>query len=116
MNRRQQIVGIGSRSVGRRYVNGQRADIGYLSGLRILAEHRCKGLLARGFAYLRQTARGRPHATLRDHDCGGQSSGARTLSWAGVPACQPIILLAGTTRRPSDCAARGTLARVRARA
>jgi hypothetical protein len=50
----QQIVGIGSRSVGQRYVNGQPADIGYLSGLRILEEHRCRSLLARGFAYLRK--------------------------------------------------------------
>lgn len=49
----QQIVGVGSRSVGARYVNGQPAEIGYLSSLRILEAHRGLGLLARGYAFLR---------------------------------------------------------------
>jgi hypothetical protein len=50
----RQIVGIGARSISRRFVNGQSADVGYLSGLRILEEHRCRGVLARGFAFLRR--------------------------------------------------------------
>jgi hypothetical protein len=48
-----QIVGMGSRSISMRYVNGQPAEIGYLGGLRILPEHRRKaGILARGYRFL----------------------------------------------------------------
>jgi hypothetical protein len=48
------IVGFGSRSVTERYVNGVPRPIGYLSALRLLAEHRRRGLVARGYAYFRQ--------------------------------------------------------------
>jgi hypothetical protein len=48
------IAGFGSRSVTTRYVNGQATPVGYLSSLRALAEYRSRGLLARGYAYLRQ--------------------------------------------------------------
>src|SRR5438552_6962737 len=48
------IVGFGSRSVGQRYVNGLPTPIGYLSSLRLLEEHRNRGLVARGYAYFRR--------------------------------------------------------------
>lgn len=48
------IVGFGSRSVTQRYVNGLPTPIGYLSSLRLLAEHRNRGLVARGYAYFRR--------------------------------------------------------------
>ena len=39
---------------GRVYVNGRPETVGYLSTLRLLAEHRGSGLLARGFGYFRE--------------------------------------------------------------
>jgi hypothetical protein len=47
------IVGFGCRSVRDRFMNGQPTPVGYLSSLRILPEYRRLGLLARGYAYLR---------------------------------------------------------------
>src|SRR5690606_24506741 len=49
------IVGMGSRAIARGYVEGEPADIGYLSGLRLLREYRGRGgLLARGFRKFRE--------------------------------------------------------------
>jgi hypothetical protein len=48
------VVGFGARSVSRRFVNGRECSIGYLSGLRILAEHRRSSLLGRGFHFFRE--------------------------------------------------------------
>ena len=48
------LVGFGARAVTERYVNGTPESIGYLSGLRLLAEHRNRGLLARGYAFFRK--------------------------------------------------------------
>ncbi len=48
------IGGFGSRSIRWRYVNGQPAPIGYLSSLRVLPAYRNLGLLARGYAFLRE--------------------------------------------------------------
>lgn len=50
-----QIVGMGSRSIFRAFVNGLATNVGYLSGLRLLPEHRKQaGLLARGFRKFRE--------------------------------------------------------------
>jgi hypothetical protein len=49
------IIGMGSRAISLRHVNGQRIPIGYLSGLRLMKQHRGQaGLLARGYRFLRQ--------------------------------------------------------------
>ncbi|BBO32240.1 hypothetical protein [Lacipirellula parvula] len=49
------IVGMGSRTAGPRYVNQQPTNVGYLGGLRLLAEYRGQGaLIARGYRFLRQ--------------------------------------------------------------
>lgn len=48
------IVGFGSRTVSARYVNGQPEPVGYLSSLRLLPEHRNRGLVARGYAFFRK--------------------------------------------------------------
>jgi hypothetical protein len=48
------IVGFGSRSIAERYVNGIPTPVGYLSALRLLKEHRSRGLVARGYAYFRR--------------------------------------------------------------
>jgi hypothetical protein len=44
------IIGFGCRSIREVYLNGKPALIGYLSSLRVLAEHRNLGLVARGYA------------------------------------------------------------------
>jgi hypothetical protein len=56
------VVGFGVRSVGERYVNGCPEPVGYLSGLRILPEHRQGALLARGYRFFREL-----HADARAH-------------------------------------------------
>jgi hypothetical protein len=49
------IVGMGSRAISLRYVNGERIAVGYLSGLRLLREYRGRAsLLARGYRFLRE--------------------------------------------------------------
>lgn len=48
------LVGFGVRSIAERYVNGRPMAIGYLSNLRLLAEHRNRGLVARGYALFRK--------------------------------------------------------------
>ena len=47
------VVGMGCRSLRRAFLNGQPADIGYLSGLRVLPQARRGTLLARGYRLLR---------------------------------------------------------------
>ncbi len=49
-----QIAGLGCRSVRSMYVNGRPRPVGYLSSLRILEQHRGAGVLARGYAFLRE--------------------------------------------------------------
>ncbi len=50
----QCVVGMGCRSIRPRYVDGQAAPVGYLSGLRILPEHRSGTVLVRGYQALRR--------------------------------------------------------------
>jgi len=49
-----QIVGLACRSIRDVFVNGKPAEIGYLSGLRFLPAHRNLGLVARGFAAMKE--------------------------------------------------------------
>jgi hypothetical protein len=48
------VVGFGCRSLRDVYVNGVPGTIGYLSSLRLLPEYRNIGLVARGYAFLRE--------------------------------------------------------------
>jgi hypothetical protein len=48
------LIGFGCRSIRRVYLNGQVADIGYLSSLRVLPAYRNIGLVARGYAFFRK--------------------------------------------------------------
>jgi hypothetical protein len=49
------VVGMGSRAVSVRFVNGERVAVGFLSGLRLLTEYRGHAaLLARGYRFLRK--------------------------------------------------------------
>ena len=52
--RESRIAGFGTRSVRRRYVNGEPVAVGYLNGLRLLPQYRSHGLLARGYRFFRQ--------------------------------------------------------------
>jgi len=47
-----QIIGQGCRSLREVFINGAPSQIGYLSNLRLLPEHRRRGLLARGYRFL----------------------------------------------------------------
>lgn len=53
------LVAFGCRSIVPRFVNGRPEAVGYLSTLRIMKEHRNRGLMARGHAYLRRLHRDR---------------------------------------------------------
>ncbi len=81
------IVAVASRSVGPRYVNGQPADVGYLSGLRVLEGHRGLGMLGRGYAFLRQLhADGRTPLYLTTIASDNQPAlAALTAGRAGLP-------------------------------
>lgn len=48
------VTGMGCRAIRPAWVNGERMDIGYLSGLRLRQEAQRTGLLARGYAALRK--------------------------------------------------------------
>jgi ribosomal protein S18 acetylase RimI-like enzyme len=51
----ERVFGFGCRSITERYVNGTVQEVGYLSSLRVLPEYRNLGLVARGYAFMRQT-------------------------------------------------------------
>ncbi|MBN2120778.1 MAG: hypothetical protein JW734_06975 [Candidatus Omnitrophica bacterium] len=51
---KEKVVGLGSRSIRRLYVNGVVSDVGYLSDLRIGRSYRKGTLLARGYKHLLQ--------------------------------------------------------------
>ncbi len=83
------IVGFGSRSVMERYVNGVPRPIGYLSALRVLEQHRNRGLVARGYAYFRRlhTADHRTPLYLTTIAEGNEAALALlTRARAGLPA------------------------------
>jgi len=83
------IIGFGSRSVSQRYVNGVPRLIGYLSALRVLKEHRNRGLVARGYAYFRRlhTADKRTPLYLTTIAEGNEAAlNTLTAGRAGLPA------------------------------
>lgn len=49
-----EVIGLGTRAVREGYVDGQPQRIGYLGALRMIPARRNRGLLARGYQYLRQ--------------------------------------------------------------
>lgn len=51
------LVSLGCRSLMPRWVNGEPESVGYLSSLRVLSEHRNRGVVARGYAFLRRLHR-----------------------------------------------------------
>jgi hypothetical protein len=82
------LIGFGARSIRDMYVNGRVEPIGYLNGLRCLAEHRNRGLVARGYAFFRKLhADGRTRIYLTTIAQGNESALAiLTSGRAGLPA------------------------------
>ena len=56
----ERLVGMGCRSVRPAWVNGQRTDIGYLGGLRLIPEIRGSGAMARAYAVCKTLHTQRP--------------------------------------------------------
>ncbi|MSQ94792.1 MAG: hypothetical protein EXR98_09585 [Gemmataceae bacterium] len=85
------IVGFGCRSLRELYVNGEPRTIGYLSSLRLLPEHRNRGLIARGYAYFhRLHADGRTPFYLTTIADGNEAALAvLTSGRARLPAYHP---------------------------
>lgn len=85
---RQQIVGMGCRSVRSRYVNGTATPVGYLGGLRVDPSQRGRALLARGYQFLRELhLRGPARMYLTTISDGNQAAlGALVGGRAGLPA------------------------------
>jgi hypothetical protein len=81
------LIALGSRSVRMRYVNGQPAAIGYLSGLRILPEHRGGTVLARGYRQLRRMHQDErtPYYLTTIADANRAALDALTGARAGMP-------------------------------
>ncbi|MFA5093750.1 MAG: hypothetical protein WC512_00740 [Candidatus Omnitrophota bacterium] len=48
------IIGCGTRSIMKMYVNGRSEDVGYIGNLRIKEDHRGAGLLSRGYSFLKK--------------------------------------------------------------
>ena len=86
--RTERIVGFGSRSVRRRFFNGQPRAIGYLGALRLLPDHRNRGLLARGFRFFRELhGDGRAQLYLTTIAAGNETAIRQLTSGrAGLPA------------------------------
>jgi hypothetical protein len=82
------IVGFGCRSLMPRWVNGRPETIGYLSSLRLLTEHRNRGLVARGYAMIRRLHRdGQTRLYLTTIAEGNQTAlELLTSGRAGLPA------------------------------
>src|SRR5262245_58216342 len=82
------LVGFGARSVREMYVNDRVEPVGYLSSLRLLAEHRNRGLVARGYAFFRKLhADGRTRLYLTTIAEGNHTAlSVLTPGRAGLPA------------------------------
>jgi len=86
-----QIVGFGSRSVRDCFVNGETTPIGYLCNLRTRESYQGKGLLARGYAYLRKLHRdGKTNLYLTTIAEGNERAvSLLTSGRAGLPCYSP---------------------------
>lgn len=81
------LVGFGCRCLRNLHVNGKPRQIGYLSTLRLLPEHRNRGLVARGYAFFRALHRDglAPFYLTTIADGNEQALGLLTSGRAGLP-------------------------------
>jgi hypothetical protein len=86
------LVGMGTRSVRHRFVEGIPMPVGYLSGLRVLPDFRKGTLLARGYRFLKELhADGLAAYYLTSIASGNAAAlGALSGARAGLPAYCPI--------------------------
>jgi hypothetical protein len=85
------VVGLACRSIRDVYLNGRPGSVGYLSSLRLLPEHRNLGLVARGYAFLRELhADGRTPLYLTTIAEGNHTAlNVLTSGRAGLPRYHP---------------------------
>ncbi|HAA61661.1 MAG TPA: hypothetical protein DCE39_12100 [Planctomycetaceae bacterium] len=86
------VIGAGSRQINLRYVNGQLRPVGYLGGLRCLPEHRSRGLVARGYAFLKELHQDQRADFYLTTIAADNASAERVLTSgrAGLPVYRPI--------------------------
>jgi hypothetical protein len=106
------IIGFGSRSFRQLYVDREPGRVGYLSSLRLLAEYRNRGLIARGYAYFRRLHRDGAVPYYLTTIAAGNTKAIQTLTAgrAGLPNYVPIglyhtlaIPLASRRQSLNDC-------------
>lgn len=109
------IIGFGSRSFRQLYVDREPSRVGYLSSLRLLAEYRNRGLIARGYAYFRRLHRDGAVPYYLTTIAAGNTKALETLTAgrAGLPTYVPIglyhtlaIPLAARRKSSTDIAVR----------
>ncbi|MBY0521970.1 MAG: hypothetical protein K2R98_01140 [Gemmataceae bacterium] len=85
------VFGFGCRSIGERCVNGKVQDVGYLSSLRVLPEYRNIGLVARGYAFMKQLHQDRrvPFYLTTIAEDNTVALQVLTSGRAGLPTYQP---------------------------
>ncbi len=86
------VVGMGSRAISPRFVNGERVAVGYLSGLRLLKEFRGQaGTLARGYRFLRELHKDRlvPYYLTTIAEDNGSAVKLLSSGRAGLPIYHP---------------------------
>jgi hypothetical protein len=110
------VVGMGSRAVSPRYVNGQPQPVGYLSGLRLLPQYRGQGrLLARGYQFLRQLHSDNSTRFYLTTIADDNDAAIRLLTSgrAGLPTYQPwgryVTMVVNTKRTRGDRSSNGDL-------
>ena len=98
------VAGCGTRSTTLRYLDGEPARIGYLSGLRSFPERRGGLAFFRGLGKLGELERGNPNALTFMTILAGNPEGRSLLTSGrvGLPACRPrgtVVTYALSARR-----------------
>jgi hypothetical protein len=85
------IIGFGCRSIREVYLNGAPGVVGYLSQLRVLPEHRNRGLVARGYSFFRELHQDRQVPFYLTTIAAGNETAERILTSgrAGLPTYHP---------------------------
>jgi hypothetical protein len=86
------LVAFGSRSVRSRYVNGRPEPVGYLGNLRVLENHRNRGVVARGYRFMRELHGDGRTALYLTTIAAGNELAIRVLTSgrAGLPKYHPL--------------------------
>jgi hypothetical protein len=106
------IIGMGSRAVGTRFVNGRPTPVGYLGGLRLLPAYRGRaGLLARGYRYFRTLHEDGEVAFYLTTIAAANKPAleALTAGRAGLPTYEPWGEFFTLAINPAHAAARGAI-------